>query len=960
MLEYIKSQIKSQRSEQVAKQETPADVSNEVIVEYAHLFQELAEDISENGTESGKTRKLGIDIPLDLDTEVSSIELNLDGALVEDVPGDATSITESYQTMKTYDKFYEEAVRSTTRFPRETEDAYDSRVTRIADKMYNEYCAEAAKIGDFGCERISVTDDKVPSKLNVDFGPMEEGSNKSFVSKVKTFFSIDNDNTISKKQLDSINLIKNGAFTRIGQPLMAYMESNYDVPVNSSVWDVCTPTKIIIPAGNHDSFCVVLEYTNELTGKEEYFGWTAPVVQEETMDDNKMNADIKVNMEAFVNEERYRNKDTVIQEMAYLEQIKRNKKKAPLSRFYQESDEVVEEAVGLGQLTNLRGQVENEIGDKFDVSDVTTRMGIGSCFDIKRKGSDFLDEAILTVSGNNNNSCKISGRNLIPAIIASLAFVPAKIKELLSSPEIVAVESATYKRNRNGRFYQEAIDMGDATTSTDANAGTDAPAAPTDQPAADTTQPTDQAADANDKETAAVNDVSSQIAEKVADETNQQTNAPTDTADTGDSGNSGDVTFPDEGSNMDNNFDNDSMDQDMGSSIDDQLNDLDATNAEGEIESSDMDGMDDTDTEGMDADVDADIENMSMEDIMNNASEKLKSMPLSELKAFLQDNTAGEFQEAFILTKKNINKEVDVRIRKCLAILNNKDMPFEKIAKKFKFEGHSLNRVLVKAAKTPAVYSSNEQEELKKLNTLLADVMTSLKKSNDSSYVTSVKRKIEAFTKQVNVVTSFVEDKMGVKPVQEAFLLGNIKGKLTDALISVKDNMSEIKKLHDSGKLSRGRIIKKYAAISTGLPPGANVDLVPSNMPSHVGHTILKGYSDYAVNIDKALKLLNKALRKKDIDNKELINELADKIDVISDYIETVIDDKIENKERINQIGILAGEIIDLINRYIDGDDSVADTDNTPVDDTSDEFDDTDTSNDSDDDFDNDSEEDDE
>ena len=164
MLEYIKSQIKSQRSEQVAKQETPADVSNEVIVEYAHLFQELAEDISENGTESGKTRKLGIDIPLDLDTEVSSIELNLDGALVEDVPGDATSITESYQTMKTYDKFYEEAVKSTTRFPRETEDAYDSRVTRIADKMYNEYCNEAAKIGDFfitvtGCTDVITEED---------------------------------------------------------------------------------------------------------------------------------------------------------------------------------------------------------------------------------------------------------------------------------------------------------------------------------------------------------------------------------------------------------------------------------------------------------------------------------------------------------------------------------------------------------------------------------------------------------------------------------------------------------------------------------------------------------------------------------------------------------------------------------------------------------------------------------
>jgi type II secretory pathway component GspD/PulD (secretin) len=85
----------------------------------------------------------------------------------------------------------------------------------------------------------------------------------------------------------------------------------------------------------------------------------------------------------------------------------------------------------------------------------------------------------------------------------------------------------------------------------------------------------------------------------------------------------------------------------------------------------------------------------------------------------------------------------------------------------------------------------------------------------------------------------------------------------------------------------------------------------------------LSGYNKNAKKIDDALKLLNKAIRK-NADKIELITQLADKIDIISDYIETIIDDKLENKEYVNMIGKMAGEIVDLINQYIGDSDASA------------------------------------
>ena len=69
--------------------------------------------------------------------------------------------------MKTYDQFYQEAYESLTRMPRENDSAFERRAYELAEKMYNEYCADAEACGYFGFDKINIADEKVPSKINV-------------------------------------------------------------------------------------------------------------------------------------------------------------------------------------------------------------------------------------------------------------------------------------------------------------------------------------------------------------------------------------------------------------------------------------------------------------------------------------------------------------------------------------------------------------------------------------------------------------------------------------------------------------------------------------------------------------------------------------------------------------------------------------------------------------------------
>ena len=806
MRNFIKQEIQS-RMDSTAKNNAPESVPNDTILEYSSLFQEL-DELSPEGTQAGETRKLSTDIPLlkdEEDSEIEKIEFDLGTGNV-DVNKDATvdSVTESYAGIKSYEEFYQEAAEAIVKLPRESEEMHERRVTEYADKLYNEYCEEAAECGYFGFDKINITDAKVPSKMNVNFGAMSAGSSDNFVTKVNTFFATDENHNITKKQLDSVQLVKMGALKKIGEPLKAYMESTYNVDSDTSVWDVCTPKTLIVPKGNGDSFCVVVEYTNEITGKNEYYGWTAPVTDK---DENiTMESCEKFNMESFATETHYENKDVVVQEMADLEATK---------------------------------------------------------------------------------------------------------------------EAMRARRVRRGRFYQEAIE-GAADTTTDVS--TDAPAAEGDAPAAegtdaaatDTTVDTStEGTEGGEKETAAVNDVSSEIADKVAADTQSDAMSDDET-----------ITFSDETNPTDN----------VGVA---DLGDVDETSVEGEdagVEGGDEAATDDadaalnelddavSDTEdvsGEDLDeseedegaLDVDnVDDMSVNQLLELGKESLKDMKVGDLKNLIANGKDEEIQEAFIYTSKNINKELDIKLRECLGILNDNKDNADQILVKFKTKGHKLNRALSKAAGMKKVYSSDEIQAIKDLNEALAQLLLVLRKKPEN-YGSMIKGKIMDFTKEAKKVGRIIEDKLGkgggVEEVtQEAFLLNNINDKLTKALIPVKADMSDLNEKYQAGQLTRGRLMKKYAA-GTGRSVISEKDAF-SFMSGNL----------HVKNLDTALKFLNKALRK-NVENSDLIEKLADKIDLLTDYIETVIDDSksVDMKPYIEIIGKTAGEIVELIDQFI-GDDS--------------------------------------
>ena len=815
MRDFIKKQIQERMNVASKNNESVEEVSNEAILEYASQFPEL-DDLSLEGTEAGNTRKLGIEIPLDDEAELETVEFDIPGGKVKDVP-DTASIQESYDGMKTFDQFYQEAYESLTRLPRETESGFGRRVTELAEQMYNEYCADAEACGYFGFDKINISDEKVPSKINVNFGAMSEGSNDNFVTKVNTFFATDAEHNITKKQLDSVNLVKQGALKNIGTSLKAYMESNYDVPEDASVWDICTPKTLIVPKGNADSFCVVVEYTNELTGKNEYFGWTAPVSSknDESADAVTMESCERFNMESFINETQYENHDKFIQESAIEETNERLSHRVRPQRFFQE-------AIDLG------GEGGNEGG-------------------------------------------------------------------------------------------------GDAAPSGDDLGGGDAPAEGGDTSAeGDDAATTDTEGGEKKDNTAAVNNVSSEIAEKVANDTQNDAEASDEQ-----------VTFSDDEVNPDSNvgtadggLDDTPVEDDItgdesvdgaNDAADDMLNDLD--NSTGDTEDLGDESLDEEPLEEQDpAEAVENIDDLSVNELLKMGTESLKNMKVGDLKSLIASGDDEAIQEAFVITPKNVNKEVDFKLRECLGILNDKNMTADKLLGKFKITGHKLNRLLSKAAKMTKVYSSDEVGSIKKLNTALGELLLALRKRGAENYGSAIKGKIKDFNKEAKVVAAIVEDKMGKNTtdtavMQEAFLLSNIKDKITKALIPVKADMMDLSEKFSAGQLTRGRIIKKYASNNNGFERSANMT-TPDNLT-------MSGYNKNAKKIDEALKLLNKAIRK-NADNVELITQLADKIDLVSDYIETIIDDRTENKEYVNMIGKMAGEIVELINQYIGDSDASA------------------------------------
>lgn len=258
MLQYIKKKI----DENNVNTDNDFDDS-EMIVECAHLFQELS-DLSVEGTDADSARKMVIDIPLEDDIELDSVEINIGDGRLTDIPMDA-AVQESDRTeMKTFDDFYQEACVSVVKLQRETDEAHDNRITRVANSNYTQYKNQIVQEGLFGFNKISINDSVVPSVVTVNFGPLSpDKPDQNYYVKLDVLFEIDKRKRLLKKQLESVNAAIDGdKFVGLSTYAFKYLNEKFPDEMKGvkSAWDVLTPKKLLVPKDPVDYLILYVQF----------------------------------------------------------------------------------------------------------------------------------------------------------------------------------------------------------------------------------------------------------------------------------------------------------------------------------------------------------------------------------------------------------------------------------------------------------------------------------------------------------------------------------------------------------------------------------------------------------------------------------------------------------------------------------------------------------------------------
>lgn len=390
---------------------------------------------------------------------------------------------------------------------------------------------------------------------------------------------------------------------------------------------------------------------------------------------------------------------------------------------------------------------------EFEFDNVDTNKMIVWAMPIKEKGAH--NDATKGLSSSDL-------KPVSPATMKSLHTISKKEGSKLIK-EAAEWKPRTLNRFAQDEYYQEGIDFGDADAppSTDENASgvsfgngdaaPDANAGGTDANATTDAPPAEGAANDAPKEVAVANNVSDQIAEKVADETQNDAN--------------------EEGLSVDGVDD---------ATADADVSDLDTTDAPTEEDvNAELGDVDENSTDEAGATSDVDVDNMTPEELKAAAADKIEKMTFQQIKDFLNNGegtTSDELpedgegvQEAFFLTRGNIGKELDIHLRKTLGVLNDSEMEIGTLCAKFRKQGKRLNHVVHKASKMTDVFNEGERKQLLKLNALLSDLMAMMRADLDRQGVQAVKRLIRAFVQQATGVAKLVEQHKPGKPVQEAY-----------------------------------------------------------------------------------------------------------------------------------------------------------------------------------------------
>ena len=336
MLDYISKELQARMHTETDESQSETQM-NEAILEYAHLFQEL-DDLSMKGTSAGSSRPYTkIDIPLEDDIEIDSVEMNLLDGRVTNIPMDATvqesDLALEHFGMKTYDQIYTETYNSMTQFARETDAAFEERVTAEAAVAYKKYTDQIIQEGLFGFGKINISDNSVPSRITLDFGKHPDKG--SYYVKLPIGWQVDKKHRILKKQLESIQVLQK-YFDNIGTQLRQILFNQHGAELGVErpydIWEKITPTEVIVPVEPMDKYCVSFGF--EIDGKEgseayPYITWTVPIKGSH----NATEKNFTKTSEADIKKLHATTKREAIQEMAY----EAEHPTARPSRFFQEA-----------------------------------------------------------------------------------------------------------------------------------------------------------------------------------------------------------------------------------------------------------------------------------------------------------------------------------------------------------------------------------------------------------------------------------------------------------------------------------------------------------------------------------------------------------------------------------------------------------------------------------------------
>jgi hypothetical protein len=728
MLDYIKQQLAA-RSPQPDVTFTEADIeqqTDELVTEYAHIFQEL-DDLTVEGEDAHRDRPIALDIPIEDDVELDTVELNLMDNRLVDVPMDVTTNMESFvEQMKTFEDFYREACEAIVPFDREDDDMLDIRRSEYAQEQYNIYHKQMEDEGLFGFEPVSIADKIVPTSIMESFGILDESNpNQKYMVKMPVMFELTGDQTIYRSQLDALKVANvNCIYEQFTDVLQKKLGIN-------NVWDVVTPKRVIVPR-TLDDYELIVEFDYDKSDKPIYEGWAyrrkpserdvevhsyphesiKDIVENITM----MNKKDYVHQESYIESitpDRW-NLGSMFQESVDRDVRKSNRQiikslkscEKALKKLSSdakhgklESNPNFEKMKDFDTLKILRDQF-GEIANNKNLPRNKYKIEFDKLYEdfkIAYCGIENAHESIDRYSKNvdknwnrdyrdynNYNTWEDVRKGMAESIVNS-----SNIHIHYSTKRIVTIAYNLYKAGvkymksiskdvdlSDAKFmeayeldldiYQEAIDFGYPDETTEAakqnqpasggdttNADPSTPTVSSDGNTENTDQaePADVSVDSNadnmdqqapppddasaenppaddpNKLPVDTNDVSDQIADNVSDQTSDQQNA-----DTGVDAN-GDISIDDT-----NSVDNVDSTNDMSSNvnfdnIDTSLDDLDNT------------GDQTPGGETMGDPANMDINSMSIDDIMAQAAEKLKSMPIEQVKQFLSDGAA--MQEAY-------------------------------------------------------------------------------------------------------------------------------------------------------------------------------------------------------------------------------------------------------------------------------------------------------------------------